>query len=141
MEKRKRRGFTLIEMMIVVLVITVLVSIVAMQTRRANVRAKEGTLRAGLKSLHDALQMFENEVGGFPATLDELVAPDSSTVSGGPDGGGGVRSPALYAGPYMRQIPLDPWTNTTNWDYTAATGRVHTTSSQTDSSGNPYSSW
>ena len=138
---RKHRGFTLIEMMIVVLIVTVLVSIIAMGTRRANQRAKEGTLLAGLKELRDAVQLFQNDVGGYPADLPEVTALDSSGVSGGADGAGNTRVPMFYNGPYLRVLPKDPMTNSTSWAYDNTTGEVHTTNSQTGADGRPYTEW
>ena len=138
---RKRRGFTLLEMMIIVLIVAVLVSIIAMMTRKANQRAKEGTLLAGLKDLRDAVQLFQNDVGGFPATLDDITATDSSGVSAGADGAGNIRTPVFYEGPYLRRIPKDPMTNSTTWAYDNASGGVHTTNGQTGSDGRSYTEW
>jgi general secretion pathway protein G len=83
----KQRGFTLIEMLIVVTLIVVLAGI-GLATYSTSVRrAKEATLKEDLFRLNDALDQYNADKGNWPPDLASLVS------SG-----------------YIRQIPKDPFT-------------------------------
>lgn len=85
---RASRGFTLIEMMIVMFIIVTLVSIAAPMYSQSVVRAKEAVLRQDLYQLRQAIDQY---------TLDKLKAPQSldDLVSAG----------------YLKSLPKDPFTN------------------------------
>jgi general secretion pathway protein G len=83
----RQRGFTLIEVLIVVTLIVVLAGI-GLATYSTSVRrAKEATLREDLFRMNDAIDQYHADKGSYP--------PDIS---------------ALVSGGYMRQIPKDPIT-------------------------------
>ena len=82
------RGFTLLELMIVLSLIVLLASIGLMQYRSTVQRGREAVLAENLYRMRDAIDQFHVDKGKYPADLSELVA----------------------AG-YLRSIPLDPMTN------------------------------
>ena len=86
------RGFTLIELMIVMAIIIVLATIAAGNYRQSIVRAKETTLRTDLKVMRDAIQHYTEDKEAAPSSLDDLVSAH-----------------------YIQQIPTDPMTGTKDW--------------------------
>lgn len=126
----KPRGFTLIEMMIVISLILVLISIAVPMYNRAILRAKESTLRQDLFTLRDVIQQYTLDKQKAPQTLDDLK----------------------QAG-YIRDIPKDPFTGDANWaldmeDALIAVDQqepgiydVHSASNLTAQDGTAYSSW
>jgi len=97
-----RRGFTLIEIMVVIAVIAILASLVAPNVFRHVGTANETTARAQIEMLGAALDAYRLDNGRYPTTsqgLSALMTP--------PGGEGGARN---WRGPYLRrEVPLDPW--------------------------------
>jgi general secretion pathway protein G len=89
-----RRGFTLLEMMIVLAIIMILIGIAAGAYQRSVVRAKEATLRSDLSVMRQAIDHYTLDKEAAPQSLDDLVNPQSQ---------------------YLREIPTDPMTNTKDW--------------------------
>jgi len=125
------RGFTLVELMIVVSIILILISVAAPIYRSAVIRAREAVLRDNLFTMRQLIDEY---------TLDKQKAPQSleDLVSGG----------------YIRQVPRDPFTgNNTTWqtvmedslqavDQTApGIIDVKSGSDKTSLEGTPYNTW
>lgn len=91
--KRPQGGFTLIEILVVVLIVGLLVSTVGVNVYRALFSGQRGTAETQIKNFHQALDQYKLEFGKFPEELEELLEP-------GPTGE-----------PIMQRIPLDPWNN------------------------------
>lgn len=85
--KQSRRGFTLIELIVVLAIIALLVSIVAPRYYRSVDNAREASLRTSLNVMRDAIDKYAADKGHYPASLGELVEKG-----------------------YMRQVPEDPVT-------------------------------
>jgi general secretion pathway protein G len=127
---RRGRGFTLIEMMIVISLILILVSIALPVYNRTILRAKEGVLKQDLFTLRQVIDQYTLDKKKAPQALDDIVT----------------------AG-YLKVVPKDPFTNETNWtleqeDATTAADEqepgiidVHSSSNLTASDGTAYSSW
>lgn len=127
---RQSRGFTLIELMIVISLILILVSIAIPLYNHSILRAKESVLRQDLFTLRSVISQYTLDKQKAPQSLDDLV----------------------QAG-YIKQIPKDPFTNETNWqveqeDVLLAVDQqepgisdVHSASNQNSSEGTAYSSW
>lgn len=82
-----RRGFTLIELMIVLTVISIIVSIAVPLYQKSIVRAKESVLRNNLFTIRTVIDEYTYDKQKAPQTLRDLV-----------DAG------------YLRQVPVDPFT-------------------------------
>jgi general secretion pathway protein G len=82
-----RRGFTLIELMIVMTIVTILVSIAVPLYQKSVLRAKESVLRQNLFTLRTVIDEYTYDKQKAPQTLDDLVSEG-----------------------YLRQVPLDPMT-------------------------------
>lgn len=88
---RAARGFTLIELMVVIALISVLAGMGVVQYRNSVVRTKEAVLKEDLFRMRDAIDQYYADKAKYPASLETLVA----------DG-------------YLRSIPKDPITNSTD---------------------------
>ena len=88
----KRRGFTLVELMVVLTVIALLLSIVVPDYVGRVKRAEESVLQENLMLMRDALDKHYADAGKYPQSLEELVAKR-----------------------YLRSIPKDPFTQSASW--------------------------
>ena len=95
--RRGRAGFTLIEVLLVVVIIGILVG-VAIPRLGGRVRQAEiARARADIQSIGLALRMYELDIGEYPSTLEALVSNP------------GARN---WNGPYIEGgLPADPWGN------------------------------
>jgi general secretion pathway protein G len=138
---RSSTGFTLIEMLMVIVVIAILALIVIPRLLGAGRRAKEVSLRGGLHELRNAIQQFEADCGDYPATLADLMARPASQT-----GGSGLDLDLIaWQGPYLRtadgNIPVDPFTQAADWVYVETTGEVHSAAMLTALDGTGYTDW
>ena len=88
---RDARGFTIIELMVVMTIIVTLATIGMVQYRQSVQFAKESVLKDDLFKLRDAIDQYYADKNQYPPTLDDLV------TSG-----------------YVRALPKDPITNSTS---------------------------
>jgi len=84
---RGQRGFTLLELIVVVAMIGILASMAMPSLRPAPKKAKEAVLKTNLLAIRQSLDEYYGDKGHYPSTLEELV-----------DAG------------YLRRVPLDPFT-------------------------------
>jgi general secretion pathway protein G len=125
------RGFTLIELMVVMLILTILAGI-AIPTFVGSLRAaRESNLKQDLHVMRVAIDNYTDDKLKAPQTLDDLVS----------------------AG-YLKSVPVDPMTHSsTTWVTTiddsihnidqtdSGIVDVHSGSEEADTDGQPYSSW
>ena len=127
------KGFTLIELMIVVSIIMILIGIAAGMYQRSVVKAREAVLKSDLKIMREAIDHYTLDKETAPQTLEDLTNPQSQ---------------------YLRDIPTDPMTNAKDWhtDFgdtvmspdQSATGiiDVHSNSDKTSPvDGTAYNTW
>ncbi len=88
----QQRGFTLIEMLIVVTLIGILVAIMIPQYKYSVLRAKEAVLKENLFQIRDAINKHFFDKKKYPAGLEDLVAAR-----------------------YLRQVPFDPIAKKSEW--------------------------
>lgn len=99
---RNERGFTLIELMIVIVIIAALAAFVVPRLTGRSEEALITACRADLKgNLSMALRLYEVDNGKYPSTQQGLQALIEK--SGTPP------VPRNWKGPYIDQQPLDPW--------------------------------
>ncbi len=92
-------GFTLIELMLVVIIIGVLVSMVMPRLVGRSEQAKISAAKADINANIDlALSMFELDNGRFPSTEEGLSALRANP--------GAIDT---WKGPYLKKDPKDPW--------------------------------
>src|ERR1700761_3022606 len=87
--ERARRGFTFVELMIVMAIIAVLLSVAIPIYTRSIIRSKESVLKNNLFTLRTVIDEYTYDKQKAPQTLQDLVS----------DG-------------YLRQVPIDPITGT-----------------------------
>ena len=90
--RRRDRGFTLLELMIVITIILILVAMAGGRYERSVTRAKEAALKQDLFVMRHAIEQYSLDKLQAPQSLDDLVT----------------------AG-YMREVPLDPFTKARDW--------------------------
>src|SRR5690348_14035956 len=127
----KSRGFTLIELMIVISIILILISIAVPMYQQSVIRAREAVLRQDLKTMRDQIDNYTMDKEKAPQSLQDLVE----------------------AG-YLRAIPKDPFTGSTETWQTESSDTlqsldqtepgitdVHSGSDMTGSDGTAYNTW
>ncbi|NTV95718.1 MAG: type II secretion system major pseudopilin GspG [Thiobacillus sp.] len=98
---RRAGGFTLLELLVVLVIIGLLVGYVAPRYFAQVGKSEVKVARAQLKALEDALDQYRLDVGHYPSTDQGLAALNTQPT--------GV---ARWQGPYLRKdVPEDPWGN------------------------------
>ena len=126
-----KRGFTLIEIMIVMAIVTILVSIAVPLYQKSILRAKESVLRNNLFTIRTVIDEYTFDKQKAPQALDDLVREG-----------------------YLRQVPVDPMTGSnTTWQIIMEEALssisqtepgiydVRSGSDKTSLEGTPYSEW
>ena len=102
-----QRGFTLMELLVVLAILGLLMSLVGPQVLNQLGGAKTKTAGIQIKDLEQALEMYKLDVGRFPSTsegLDSLVKKPGNATG--------------WNGPYLKSdVPLDPWNREYNYKY------------------------
>ena len=93
-----RHGFTLIEMLIIIVVLAIMALIVIPHFQGATRRSQESALRANLVQLRKAIEVFQSDTGSPPAVLQDLVAPTGAQLVGSYSDPNVTK---LYQGPYL----------------------------------------
>jgi general secretion pathway protein G len=89
---QKQRGFTLLEMVMVMTIIVVLAVIGVTSYQQVQLKARETLLKEDLNTMRKLLDQYEADREKLPQALDDLVS----------------------AG-YMREVPIDPMTGEKDW--------------------------
>lgn len=141
--RKKTAGFTLMELLIVIIVIAVLAAIALPRFINSGLRSKEASVKADLKLYRSAIQTFSNDTGAYPATLAALAA--TTAPASGLDSAGASKTIASsdWKGPYIDQIQTDPVSgNAFTYSVTSPTvGKVTSSASGNSTDGSAYSSW
>jgi len=102
--KKLNRGFTLVEMLLVVTIIGILAALVipkiAGTGERARITAAQADIKGGIKT---ALDRYEVENGQYPKSLQDLITRPNDSKN--------------WAGPYLDAIPVDPWQHPYSYSY------------------------
>lgn len=129
--ERSQRGFTLIEILVVMVIITILAGISVSMYGNSVIAAKESVLKTDLKEMREAIDAYHADRNKWPPSLDALVTEK-----------------------YIREVPADPITNARDWETTPSEpdptnpadtpgiSDVHSASDQVSPLTNtPYAEW
>ncbi|MGA2197287.1 MAG: prepilin-type N-terminal cleavage/methylation domain-containing protein [Bryobacteraceae bacterium] len=128
--RQQRRGFTFVEMMVVITIIVILISMAIPIYTRAIIRSKESVLHNNLFTIRTVLDNYCYDKAKCPQALQDLVTEG-----------------------YLRAVPIDPMTNAADWkvemeDATQSVNQqepgiweVHSNSEKTGLDGRPYAEW
>lgn len=100
---KKQTGFTLIELMVVLVILGIIIGLVVPNVTGRGDEARATAAATDIKTIGNALEMYRLHNSHYPATdqgLEALV----SKPSGSPE-------PKSWRGPYLKQQPTDPWGN------------------------------
>jgi general secretion pathway protein G len=95
-----RRGFTLIELMIVVVILGMLATIVMPKVLDKPEQARRTKAKVDVRAIQSALALFKTDTGRFPTTSEGLQALVADP---------GLRGYGKEA--YLERVPVDPWGN------------------------------
>ncbi len=102
--RQSQEGFTLIELMVVILIIGLLATIVVQNLKGATDKAKRIKAQADISAFKTALDRYYLDNGSYPSSDQGLPALVSAPTNG--------KVPADYPpGGYIEKIPSDPWGN------------------------------
>jgi general secretion pathway protein G len=88
----RQRGFTLIEVLIVMVIITILAGISLALYNNSVIRARETVLATNLRDMREAIDQYYADKNQYPASLETLVTDR-----------------------YIRAVPVDPITQAADW--------------------------
>lgn len=112
--QRRQRGFTLMELLVVLAILGLLMSLVGPQVLNQLGGAKTKTAGIQIKDLEQALEMYKLDVGRFPSTNEGLEALVNKPGSA-----------AGWNGPYLKgDVPLDPWNREYHYKYPGERGEL-----------------
>jgi general secretion pathway protein G len=129
-DRWRRRGFTFVEMMVVITIIVILISMAIPIYQKSIIRSREAVLKNNLFTLRTVIDNYTYDKEKAPQSLSDLVS----------DG-------------YLKKVPIDPITNSDQWktvmeDATQAVNQaepgifdIHSNSDKISLDGTPYSSW
>ncbi len=107
--RRNRRGFTLVELMLVVIIIGVLAGIVIPRLAGRTQKASLAAAKMTVQGVSTSLEQFELDVQRFPSTEEGLSALLERPAA--------LPEETVWNGPYLKEMPLDPWSRTLVYRY------------------------
>ena len=140
MRHAKNQGFTLVEILIVVVILGILAAIVIPQFSDASTQSKLSSCQSSLQSLRSQIQLYKiqhNDQAPTVALFEDAMTKCSA--AGASEASDYVARTADNKtshpfGPYVQQVPMNPWNNLNTvgaigsgagWEYNAATGDIY----------------
>ncbi|MCJ7730320.1 MAG: prepilin-type N-terminal cleavage/methylation domain-containing protein [Sedimentisphaerales bacterium] len=119
---RARSGFTLVEILIVVIILGILAAIVIPQFTDASTQARLSSLKSNLQTMRSQIELYKVQHSDTPPS--PVGSFDAQMTAVGTDG----------YGPYLQQVPTNPFNDSNSvaaaaavgvgWAYDAATGEI-----------------
>ncbi|MEH3036707.1 MAG: type II secretion system major pseudopilin GspG [Sphingomonas adhaesiva] len=99
--RKKRNGFTLVELMVVIVIIGLLATIVALNVLPSGDTARVQKAKADIATIEQGLELYRLQMGTYPTTQQGLAALVSPPA--------GADAARYQAGGYVKRLPKDPW--------------------------------
>jgi general secretion pathway protein G len=140
---RAKRGFTLVEILIVVVILGILAAIVVPQFTQASTEAKGNSLRSNLQSIRSQIELYKVQHNDVPPTFaafeNQMIY--CTDISGAIQGAGSKQrdeANGFRYGPYLERVPNNPFNmlntvdnsgtvgdNIGGWEYDQNTGEIY----------------
>lgn len=113
-KRRRRDGFTLIEVLLVMVILVIIGSLVGISVFSAQQQALEGQAKVQVNNLDSAVKLYQLNMNRPPAELDSLINQPSDDQNN------------KWKGPYWDDpaIPLDPWDNEYQYEANGASYKI-----------------
>lgn len=135
MRTRTQKGFTLVEILIVVVILGILAAIVIPQFSEASTEAKISSSLSSLQTLRSQISLYKIQHNDTPPALETFAEQmerysdaDGTTTSK-------TKTTTCIYGPYVQSVPKNPWNNSSDisatdttgvgWVYKADTGNIY----------------
>ncbi len=133
-----KRGFTLVEILIVVVILGILAAIVIPQFTQASTEAKTNSLASDLQTLRSQIELYKvqhNDTAPALLTFEGQMIY-TSDIAGNVNGVSKARAGLFQLGPYLERVPANPFNNldtlgaagtvdnSVGWGYDPATGEI-----------------
>ena len=105
---RKEKGFTLVELMVVILIIAILVAIAIPVYNTARASAKTRACSANLRTLDGAIQIYHSDTDAWPSNVSDLTPDYVRDVPVCPWNSGGTGYNLTGSGSSMQSLCTDP---------------------------------
>ena len=140
---RRRRGFTLVELLVVIVVLAVLAAIVLPKFMNSSTRSKESALKSDLKLMRNAVSLFFTDTGTYPKTLADLTATAAPAKGLDTAAADKAVTASDWHGPYLESLPNDPISGAAfTYSTTSPTvGKVNSSATGNGLDGTAYSGW
>jgi general secretion pathway protein G len=100
-KRRNEEGFTLIELMVVIVILAILTTIVAINVIPSGQKAKTTAAKVDISNLEGALNLYKLNYDNYPTTSQGLQALITAPA--------GVDASKYQKGGYIQKLPPDPW--------------------------------
>ncbi|HIJ66729.1 MAG TPA: type II secretion system protein [Planctomycetes bacterium] len=138
---KKNSGFTLVEILIVVVILGILAAIVIPQFTQASTEARENSLKANLQTIRSQIELYKIQHNDNEPTFANFTAQMTQQTDIAGNAG-------TDFGPYLQQIPVNPFTNANaldnsgtagdgvgDWEYDETDGSFYADDTGTDAAG------
>lgn len=145
---KAKKGFTLVEILIVVVILGILAAIVVPQFTQASTEAKLNSLCSNLQSIRSQIELYKvqhnDDAPDDPNTQLVYVTDIDGNINGA---GTKVRTGVYQFGPYLERIPVNPFNNlngiataataygtagaSDGWEYNIQTGEIRASADDT----------
>ncbi len=108
--KKTKAGFTLVEILIVVVILGILAAIVIPQFTQASTEARENSLRANLQTMRSQIELYKIQHNDtLPGTVAGVTFENAMEEYTLITGASCLQSAANALGPYLQSIPVNPF--------------------------------